>query len=130
MTWSGNLTATFADRLQVSVTTRRGAFPTLLSDASYAVNRSLAASAEFALTDRISLGGGYTQTKQRFVGDVQGTLTALKRSKADSFSASANYRMNDRLRFSIFGRHQKRKSDLTLFDYKDTAYGAKVSFGI
>lgn len=127
LTWSADVTATFADRLQISALVSRSASPTLQSNAAYMVNRDIGLNAKFALTDQFSLSAGYQNSRRRYEG-VLATTPALRRADANTYSASLDYQFNDRLRFGIFGRYLKRDSDQALFDYDDEVLGARVGF--
>lgn len=127
LTWSADLTATFADRLQVNALIVRSTTPTLQTNAAYAVNRDIGLSASFALSDRFSISGDYLNSRRRYEG-VLTLLPALSRSESNTYSGSLDYKFNDKLRFGVFGRYIKRTSDEALFDYDDEVVGARVGF--
>jgi hypothetical protein len=130
VTYSANLRATFADRLQIAAMLARETAPALQSDAAYSVSNTFSLDATYALSDRLSIGAGGSLDSVRFPGaGVLGGIP-LNNNKRRSARANVTFRANDRLQFSIDARYTTRDADGTFYDSDNSGVGISVSLAL
>ena len=130
LTYSADLTATFADRLQLHALASRDTKPSLQSDGAYAVTTTYGLDATFAASRSLSFGVGGVYKKRRYPGAGVLPGTALTDDDRKTVNGNVTLRAGDRLRFELEGLYVTRDSAGTLYDSENTGVALSASFSL
>lgn len=129
ITWNAELTATIADRLQITGTAGRQPLPSLQSDAAFSVARDLGVQAQYKFSPRLSARLGYDNHLRSFPGAGTGLVgPSIGRSLTHQVQGSVDYDLGQHIMLSVFASYQKRKADAALFNYDDVLFGVRARY--
>lgn len=112
-------------RLQVTASTERTISPALNGEALYSKQRVHQARAVYALSERMSVNGGFSYSRRDFSGAQANFGPLLERDSFRRIFGGMTFRSNRRLELGVEGGHEKRSGTGTLYDYSSSYVGVR-----
>jgi len=112
-------------RLKIQATTERSLQPSLGAEALYSRQSFNEVRATFALSQQLSLSGGFNVAKRNYSGAQANFGPLLEEDKFRRIFAGMTMRTNKRLELSLEGGHEKRDGTGTVFDYSGAYVGLR-----
>lgn len=117
VTWSLGTTLVPLNRLQLTASTSRSVAPGLRGNALYAIDRSHALGATYALSSRLQLQGNWSTGASSFRGVGSALIDALRETRSTQMSLGASFTPSPRLRFGANVGRQVREANDPRYDY-------------
>ncbi|MFN5778872.1 MAG: hypothetical protein ACK44O_05280, partial [Novosphingobium sp.] len=117
LTWQIGGTLKPGTRLQISASTSQSINPAMAVEALYSKRTMNEAQAVYAVSERISVKGGFSFSKVRYGGAQANFGPLLDRDSFRRIFAGMTYRANRRLELGVEGGHEKRNGTGALYDY-------------
>jgi hypothetical protein len=126
VTWNLELSALIGANLRVTAGTGREVGNSLASDAGFVVSTPHQVRLEYAFSERARLDLGGSITKRRFGYDVAPGPFAITNETLRRIDGGLSYDLGRRFNVRIFGGHERRSANGTLFDYSASFAGASI----
>ncbi|MEY4240291.1 MAG: hypothetical protein RL339_2892 [Pseudomonadota bacterium] len=124
-TWRLAGTIKPGQRLQIRAVTERSLRPSLGSEALYSKQSFNEVRGSLALSERISVSGGFSVTKRDYSGAQANFGPLLEEDKFRRIFAGMTLRASRRLELGLEGGHEKRDGTGTIFDYSGGYVGLR-----
>lgn len=128
VTWNVELSALIGADLRLTAGTGREVTNSLASDAGYLITKPNRVRLEYAFSDRMRLDAGAQFTDRRYIYGLDVPLGAITDENRRTFDAGLSFDVGRRMNFRIYGGHERRNANGTIFDYRANSIG--VSLGI
>lgn len=116
-TWRLGATIKPGTRLKIRALTERSIEPALGSEALYSKQSMNEVRATYALSERLTISGGFSLRKRNYEGAQANFGPLLEEDKFRRVFAGMTLRTSRRLDLSLEGGHENRNATGTIFDY-------------
>jgi len=128
LTWNLELSALVGASLRLTASTGREVGNSLASDAGFVVSTPHRARLEYAFSDRARLDAGVAIIERRFGYSTAPVLNAITDENRKIFDGGFSYTLGNRINLRLFGGHERRNANGTIFDYRASFAGASIGF--
>jgi hypothetical protein len=130
-TWNVGLTYRATPRLLLNGTYNYGATPSLLAGASYALTTAAEVRGDYLISSRMHASAGYRRSERNYnaTPEISVGIPALapKNQTRDTYFASLDFKLTNRISLALDARHDDTTSSLTAFNYNADIVGVSAS---
>jgi hypothetical protein len=127
---SADISLHVSSRLQAHFSFGQAPIPTIVSHATFSLERHYSAEADYTIGPKLSLKLTGSETNDRFSGDALVSGLDIQRESIGTVSGDLRYQLNRRFAFQLDVTHQVRSADVSIYDYTDDRVGLSISAAI
>lgn len=130
LVWDIRLSALVGTSLRLTAGTGREVSNSLASDAGFVVTTPNRFGLTYAFSERLRFEAGAEFLKRRFGYSQLAVPTRITTENRQTYDASISTSLGRRLTLRIYGGHERRNADGTIFDYRANFVGAAIGLNI
>jgi hypothetical protein len=130
LTWDIELSALIGTSLRLTAGTGREVSNSLASDAGFVVTTPKRVGLAYAFSERLRFQAGAEFTKRRFGYSQLAVPNRIVEEDRQTYDASVSTTLGRLLKLRIYGGHERRNANGTIFDYRANFIGAAIGLSI